>query len=182
MKTSIILLITAVFLFHSCGNGTEQNVPETETNIVEEDNAIAENDNAKEWLESIFKCKDSDGYCYYLDDEKSILTERFFEFLVDALEIYGPTNLTEEELPQAEKEYKEKWSGIYPLYSEEMMPFGRGNDDSLNIRDVKIEKISDLKYSVFIDYDGETKTQSEVTLIVVNNSYKIDYCKSEFIE
>lgn len=173
MKKLTILLLTTAFLLQSCGNGTGK---KTQTETVKEDKA-------KVWLEDIFKCKTStEGFCYYLDKEDRICSKRFMDFLIDANEIYGPSNFTEQELIEAKDRYKKKWSNIYPLYSEEIWLFGRGNDDNENIMDVKINKISELKYSVLIDYDGKIKTQNEVTLIFENNSYKIDYCKTKFIE
>ena len=63
--------------------------------------------NPEEWISSIFECKNGNKYCFYLEKENQICTERFLEFLSDANEIYGPSNLTEEEYPIAEKKYKE---------------------------------------------------------------------------
>lgn len=177
MKKLLLLLIFA-FIFQSCGNGTEKKTTEILTKVEEE-----EEDKAKLWLEDIFKCNTPTEYfCYYLDKEDSLCSKRFIDFLIDANEIYGYSNLTEEERIEAKEKYKKKWSNIYPLYSEEIWLFGRGNDDNENIRDVKVNKISEMKYSVFIDYDGKIKTLNEVTLISENNNFKIDYCKTTFIE
>lgn len=139
-------------------------------------------DDATNWLLSIFKCADSKSYCYYVDKEKEICSDRFMEFMMDANEIYGPTNLTEKEIQAAEKQYKQKWEKIYPLYTEETWLFGRGNDDALNIKNVSVNKITDLKYNVFIDYGDGIKTQNEVTLVPNGKQYKIDYCKTEYIK
>lgn len=123
--------------------------------------ALSKADPAKEWLETIFHCK---------------------EFLQDANEIYGPSNLTDAELPEAEARYKAKWKNIYPLYTQEMWLFGRGNDDALTINTILIKKLSTNKYSVFIDYDDDIKTQNEVQLVVEKNNYKIDYCNTVFVQ
>ncbi|WP_223585252.1 hypothetical protein [Sphingobacterium sp. GVS05A] len=141
-------------------------------------------DPAKVWLERIFHCNDdkSGKYCYYLDKEEALCTARFMEFLADANEIYGPSNLTDAELPEAEARYKAKWGKIYPLYTQEMWLFGRGNDDALAINTVEIKKLSTDKYSVFIDYGNNIKTQNEVQLVLENSNYKIDYCKTSFVQ
>ncbi|WP_293945587.1 MULTISPECIES: hypothetical protein [unclassified Sphingobacterium] len=141
-------------------------------------------DPAKEWLETIFHCegRKPGKYCYYLDKEETICTARFMEFLHDTNEIYGPSNLTDAELPIAEARYKTKWEKIYPLYTQETWLFGRGNDDALRINSVLIKKLGTNKYSVFIDYSDDIKTQNEVQLVVEKNNYKIDYCKTTFVQ
>jgi len=141
-------------------------------------------DPAKEWLEAIFRCEggNSGKYCYYLDKEETVCTARFMEFLQDANEIYGPSNLTDAELPVAKARYKTKWEKIYPLQTQEMWLFGRGNDDALRINNVLIKKLGTNKYSIFIDYGDDIKTQNEVQLAVEKNNYKIDYCKTVFVE
>jgi len=140
-------------------------------------------DSAQRWLESIFRCTDpsSGKYCYYLDKEEALCTKRFWDFLKDANEIYGPSNLTDEELPKAEAAYKAKWKKIYPLYTEETWLFGRGNDDALDIKDVKIDKITESKFIVFIDYGDNIRTKNEAQLVNEQGSYKIDYCKTTFL-
>lgn len=138
-------------------------------------------DLGEDWLKNIFKCKSSKGFCYDVDKENKICTKRFMNFLIDSNEIYGASNLTDEEFPAAEKKYKEKWSKIYPLYSDEMWLFGRGNDDADNIKQVKINKISPLKYSVFIDFGDGIKSKNIVTLVRENNTFKIDYCETKII-
>lgn len=34
--------------------------------------------NSEEWLRSIFRCKNTAGFCYYLDKKQEICTERFW--------------------------------------------------------------------------------------------------------
>lgn len=62
-----------------------------------------------------------------------------------------------------------------------MWLFGRGNDDVENIKQVKINKISPLKYSVFIDFGDGIKSKNIVTLVRENNTFKIDYCETKII-
>lgn len=179
IKTIFIILITIVLVLQSCENKKiEHQNPQVEKKHESKQNK----DLAEEWLKSIFKCKNSVGFCYYVDKEDKICTARFKHFLIDSNEIYGASNLTEEEFPEAEKKYKEKWKKIYPLNSNEMWLFGRGNDDAENIKNLEIRKISNLKYDVFIDYGEDVKTQNEVTLISENNTFKIDYCKTKYLK
>ena len=140
-------------------------------------------DLAKEWLESLFKCKNGNRFCFYMETEEHSTTKRFYQFMIDSEQIYGATNLSEEEMPAAKKKYKEKWAKIYTL-RKDMEPwlFGRAQDDMENIKNVKIEKIADLKYRVFVDYGDSYQTLNEVTLVKNNNSYLIDYCETEFME
>lgn len=150
--------------------------------VESKDVTTVEKDEANEWIVNVFRCRTSERYCYYLDKEDSICSKRFMNFLIEANEIYGASNLTKEERIEAKEKYIKKWSNIYPLYSEEVWLFGRGKDDAENIQNVKIEKVSTMKYRVFNEYNEEIKTQNEVTLISENNDYKIDYCKTTFIE
>ncbi|WP_282636727.1 hypothetical protein [Sphingobacterium thalpophilum] len=141
-------------------------------------------DPGKDWLESLFQCHGSETgpYCYYLDQEDSICTARFKAFLEDANAIYGPSNLSEAELAVAESAYKAKWKSIYPLLTQEVWLFGRGNDDAISIKDLVISKISSDRYMVNIDYGEGIKTRNEVQLVFVNGRFKIDYCRTTFTE
>ncbi|MGE8429950.1 MAG: hypothetical protein ACN6O7_18860 [Sphingobacterium sp.] len=153
------------------------------TGTAKQNTTVPQNQQAETWLKAIFQCTDSASgkYCYYLDKEEALCTKRFQAFLKDANEIYGPSNLTDEELPKAEAAYKAKWRGIYPLYTAETWLFGRGNDDALDIKDVKIDRITESKFIVFIDYGDDIRTKNEVQLVHEQGSYKIDYCKTTFL-
>ncbi|WP_336828781.1 hypothetical protein [Sphingobacterium multivorum] len=153
------------------------------TGTAKQNATVAQHQQAEDWLEEIFQCTGSASgkYCYYLDKEDALCTKRFQAFLQDANEIYGPSNLTDEELPKAEAAYKAKWEKIYPLYTAETWLFGRGNDDALDIKDVKIDKITESKFIVFIDYGDNIRTKNEVQLVHEQGSYKIDYCKTTFL-
>jgi hypothetical protein len=141
-------------------------------------------DAAKTWIENIFKCKSEDHkYCFYLDNEEELCTKRFYDFMVDSEELYGASNLTEEELPAALTRYKQKWSNIYNLRKDEATwLFGRGQDDMENIQTIQINKVADLKYGVDVDYGEGIKTKNVITLVKEGDSYKIDYCETEFVE
>lgn len=152
--------------------------------IVKKDNvsASSQKDGAEEWLKSLFKTKDSDQYFPEYNVEEKLCTKRFKKFIAESGEIYGPSNLTDAEYPAAEKKYKAKWSKIYPIEEREMWLFGRGNGDIGELKDLKISKIKEGLYQVFIDYGDGIKTQNEITLVSENGNYKIDYCKTEFLE
>lgn len=175
MKKILIIIICTLIVI-SCNNKTEQK----EKNLQEIENT----DNAKEWLQNIFRCKSGKRYCFYLDKEEQICTKRFYEFMTDSEEIYGASNLTKNEYLNALKKYKQKWTSVYPVRDEhtgESFLFGRGNDDMENIENVEITKISELQYSVFVDFGNDIRTRSKVTLVLENNDYKIDYCETEFL-
>lgn len=196
----IIVLLSAFLFLQSCNQKKEtivaQNIDIAENaqdSIHEDVFALHENeknseniqstDPAKAWLESLFKCRNGNKFCFYMETEENATTERFYEFMIESEQIYGATNLSEEEIPLAKKKYKQKWSEIYSL-RKEMEPwlFGRGQDDMENIKKIKIDKIADLKYQVFVDYDDKYQTLNQVTLVKRNNSYLIDYCDTEFID
>lgn len=164
-------------------NLIEENKSKISSNDKEEPIENNESDKPKEWIKNIFKCKNSNKICFYLEKEKEVCTKQFYEFMIDSEELYGASNLTEEEYPNALKEYKEKWMKIYPL-RKDMEPwlFGRGQDDMENIQEVLIKKVSELKYAVDIDFGGNIKTKSIIKLVVNNENYKIDYCETKFIE
>lgn len=196
------MLISAILCLQSCTQNKETGI--SQITDIQESSAIStdkddevfglnENENvteksmkqdpAKEWLESLFKCTNGNKFCFYLGTEEKATTKRFYEFMIESEEIYGATNLSEEEMPLAKKKYQEKWSRIYTL-RKDMEPwlFGRTQDDMEHIKNVKIEKITELQYRVFVDFDDSYQTINEVTLVKNKNSYLIDYCKTEFLE
>ncbi len=138
-------------------------------------------DAAEEWLKNIFKTKDSDQFFPEYNVEEKLCTKRFHEFISESGELYGPSNLTDAEFPVAEKEYKAKWSKIYPIEEREMWLFGRGNGDIGELKELKISKNKQGIYDVFIDYGNGVKTQNEVVVVFENGNYKIDYCKTQFL-
>lgn len=151
---------------------------------IQQENASVSNqkDHAEVWLKNIFKTKRSNQYFPEYNVEEKLCTKRFQEFIAESGEIYGPSNLTDLEYSGAEKRYKDKWSKIYPIEEREMWLFGRGNGDIGELKQLKISHITEGLYHVFIDYGDGIKTQNEVTLVTENGNYKIDYCKTEFLE
>lgn len=140
-------------------------------------------DAGKQWLERLFECKNANKYCFYLETEEEVCTQRFYQFMVDSEERFGASNLSEQEYPDAVKKYKEKWSKTYPLRTEtEPWLFGRGQDDMENIIDVKVSKIADLNYLVVVDFNDKYKTKSKVMLVKNDNKFKIDYCQTTFLK
>ncbi len=163
----------------------EENNSKVSSNNEEELSGINDSNKPKEWIKNIFKCKNSNKICFHLEKEKEVCTEEFYKFMIDSEELYGASNLTQEEFPNALKKYKTKWSKIYKLRNEETGEpwlFGRGQDDMENIQEVKINKISDLKYSVDIDFGDNIKTKNVITLVRNSEKYKIDYCETKFVE
>lgn len=197
----LLMLISAILCLQSCTQNKETGISQIteiqESSAISTDKddevfALHENENvtekstkqdpAKEWLESLFKCTNGNKFCFYLETEEKATTKRFYEFMIDSEEIYGATNLSEEEMPLARKKYQEKWSRIYTLRTNmEPWLFGRAQDDMENIKNVEIEKIANLTYRVFVDFDDSYRTLNEVTLVKNKNSYLIDYSTTEFL-
>lgn len=186
-----------MFLVSACNQkGKDANQKLTDFVRVEDQEALADTtvfrqendslefhpDQVEVWLKSIFKTKNSDKYFPTYNVEEKLCTKRFQQFITDSAELYGASNLTDEEYPEAEKKYKEKWSKIYPIEEREMWLFGRGNDDMGELKQVEISKLKDKVYRVFIDYGNDIKTENEVTVVSENGNVKIDYCKTTFID
>ena len=188
-----IFLFSLILLIFSCTKKKEHTIdmmPAAASDSIsislssaelERSNSV-EFDPAKEWLMEIFKCKNGNQFCFYMDKEEEVTTPRFYQFMIDSEQIFGATNLSEEEIPAAEKKYRQKYGEIYKVRTDmEPWLFGRAQDDMEDIKGLKIEKIADLMYRVFVDY-GEYKTLNEVTLVANNNSYLIDYCDTEYLD
>lgn len=156
--------------------------PVNTTQLLKDTIANKKIDNGEQWLKRLFKCKNGNKYCFYLATEEEVCTQRFYQFMTDSEELFGASNLSEDEYPNAVKKYKQKWAKIYPLRTEtEPWLFGRGQDDMENIVDVKISKISDLNYLVIVDFGEDLKTKSKVTLVEKAKDFKIDYCETVFL-
>ena len=180
MKKCIFIFL--IFGLISCNQKTKTpNSEDTNNYDWQKLDSKKNEDSAKIWIENIFKTNNSNQLNFYLDKEEKLCTKRFFEFMVDSEEIFGVSNISEAEFPEAQKKYQEKWSAIYTLRKDfEPWLFGRGQDDSLNIKKIEVTKISNLKYQVFIDF-GENQTESIVTLVKNENSFLIDYCETKFL-
>lgn len=147
-----------------------------------ETTAATEKDEALVWLKHIFKNSNSNQFFPNYNVEQALCTKRYQEFIDESGQLYGPSNLTDEELVEAEAKYKTKWVKIYPLEAREMWLFGRGNGDGGELKQLSISKSNNLFYDVFIDYGQGIKTYNKVTVVFEEGQYKIDYCKTEFIK
>ena len=130
----------------------------------------------------IFECKNSQSkYCF--PNETQVCTKRFYNFMIDSEEIFGASVLNESEHPKAVLKYKKKWFPIYKLRNDEE-PFllGRSGLDIDFLKDVKIKPISEKKYLVIVDFGESHKTENIVTLVPFNDNFKIDYCKTKYLE
>ena len=135
------------------------------------------------WLKSIFQCNNGTDYCF--PDEEKVCTEQYYAFFIESLEIFEyPSFETEKEQIVAEKAFELKWKEIYSLDEDVLSPFGRGNgiESGQQLKNVSITSLSNIKYTVIVDYGDGVKTTTEVTLIANDNSFLIDYMKSKIIE
>lgn len=139
-------------------------------------------DAAEAWGKSIFKSERSDRYFPDYDMEEKYAGKRFYEFITDTAEIYVPSNKTDAEYEAAERAYKLKRSRIYPIEEREMWLFGSGNGDMGELNELKISKLKEGIYQVYIDYGGGSITFNEITVITENGKYKNDYCKTQFLD
>lgn len=182
--THYAALAIMAILLSTCGrtNNNKENLIVKKSSVIIHKNG-AENitDDGEEWLKRIFKNNNSEKYFPDYNVEERLCTKRYQEFINECEAIYGVTNLTRAELDSAEIKLKLKWTDIYPIEEKEMWLFGRGNGDIGELKELKIHKIADLKYKVFIDYGNQIKTINTVTLVPENGTFKIDYCWTEFI-
>jgi len=197
MKIKIMTLGLSIFLISACNQKGGKSALQTTDSVQVDPNREQKDtllgseklisdanadDAAGEWLRRIFKTKHSSKYFPDYNVEEQLCTKRYQAFIYDSGEIYGPSNLTDEEYPAAEKEYKAKWAKIYPLEEREMWLFGRGNGDMGELKQLEISKIKDGLYRVFIDYGNDMKTENKVTIVKEDGAYKIDYCDTKFID
>ena len=135
------------------------------------------------WLNSIFQCKSSNGYC--LPDQNMLFAERYLEFHQETLKLFEyPDFETKDERVAAEKVYKNKWGNIYPLGQEVLTPFGMGNGMQVGDRlaNVAISHIVDFEYSVLVDYGENIVFSNKVRLIPADNTFFIDYIETTLIK
>ena len=182
--TTTILLFSILFLTlsASCNQPTDKK-EENKSDSFNETLTEQQMPSGEKWLKSIFECDNSSGFCF--PNEEKVTTERYYEFFVESLGIYEyPMFDTEEERVAAEKEYINKWKDIYPINEDISYPLGRGNGIGFgdHLENVIITPQSNTKYTVLIDYGGDIKAITEVTLVQNGNSYLIDYMNSEYIE
>ncbi len=112
----LIILISAFLLLHSCTPSTENGISKNKakaTFSTQKAEILAENtatvaskkEDAEVWLENLFQCRNGNQFCFYLETEEKATTKRFYQFMIDSEQIYGATNLSDEEMPIAEKNY-----------------------------------------------------------------------------
>lgn len=160
----------------------EENSSETDSTEVDSTQLVLademDSDAGLEWLKGIFKCDNSSGFC--LPDEEKVTTKRFWEFVVASNEINAnPYGWEDEELQDAERKYQEEWEEVYPLYQEEIWPFGRGNGGVPDLENVEVSSLGNQQYQVDIQYHESYSTKNKVTLIPVKDGFLIDYIQTE---
>ncbi|MDO4770559.1 hypothetical protein [Porphyromonas sp.] len=131
------------------------------------------------WLESLIINADGE-VCVDSTDEELVMTPRLREFFNDALRIYGPSNMDENELKAAEQAYKEKWKDIYPIKEDDHKLFGKGNGETTSLYDLKVTHKEGLVYNVYIRYGRDYVYNTEVTLIPHEGAFQIDYASVEY--
>lgn len=138
----------------------------------------------EQWLKLVFACADDENaFCF--PDEKSICSERYYDYYTEYMEIFEYPNFeTEEEQKAAKMEFQNKWEDIYPTGVEMWSPFGRGNGMEIGqkLKNVSIAHIEGLKYMVTVDYGDGLVFKNEVTLVPHGDAFLIDYFKTELVE
>ncbi len=185
MKKRILItttLLCSILVFSSCNqNSTKKEAGES--NSVEEVKNNQDISSGEKWLKSIFECTDGNEFCF--PDEEKVFTERYYEFFVESLGIFEfPDFETEDERIAAEASYKNKWKDIYPMGKEVWAPFGRGNGIGTGdkLENVIVTPISDLEYTVIIEYGDGTVASSSLLLIHSGNAFLIDFIETHLIE
>lgn len=177
------VLLGSIMLFSTLTGCDKSSADKQESNAGSVEKVIDEKQLSSEeaWLKGIFsQCKSGNGYC--LPDDEKVFTKRYLEFYQDQLETFEyPDFSTEEEWISAKKAYSNKWQDIYPLDKEIWPPFGMGNGmmtgDSLE--NVTISKISDLEYSVLVEYrDGEVFS-NKLLLKPLGDTFLIDFIETQ---
>lgn len=195
MKKKYLLFCFSPLLLSSCNKNEKSAINEAVKNALDSVNSTKKNDSivnytpiekenksspividsGEEWLKSLFVNKQ-------FPDENKVCTKRFLEYMSDKGSIWGPSNYSEEEAVVAEKVFRKKYGGIYKILEDENWLFGRGNGGEDKVQKFKISKISELNYTVFIDFGDNVKTNNNVILVKSGDSYKIDFCETKFIE
>ncbi|HUH34567.1 MAG TPA: hypothetical protein VL022_01920 [Moheibacter sp.] len=173
---NLVYWMVATFLLYSCDKTTENTVDNPINNDEISVETTADDVAGFDWLTLIFECEDPTQFCF--PNEYEVCTERFMEFLIEGNQIYGASPLSEKEKVTAKQLYQKKWNGIYPLQTEEVWPFGRGNGDVTHLNNVVIEKLGGLTYSVFVTYEPGYATQNTVKLVPNGDAFLIDFIET----
>ena len=174
-----ILLVTMSISCSQSSNNTDKYKSDSLKETISEQQVIS----GETWLKSIFQCQDGNGYCF--PDEESVLTEQYYQFFIESLNIYEyPDFETEEEREVAEEAYEDKWKDVYPLDKDVLYPFGRGNgvEKGFNLKNVTISHLSDLKYSLLVDYGVEGIFLNALLLVPSDDAFLIDYIETKYLD
>lgn len=175
---NLIYIYSLLFLLISCEKTT---TADTEVRFAE---MSEQDDLGLAWLQSIFKCQDSNELCIPHNEEE-VFSEQYWSFLLQGWELEHSYlgEGEENEKVQAEKNFKEKWNEIYPklVGNGETMPFGRGNGGVLELTDLKIEPLGNLEYQIYTQYHEKFATNNKVRLIPHDGSFLIDYIETEYV-
>ncbi|SPY35543.1 Uncharacterised protein [Porphyromonas cangingivalis] len=170
MKRLITMTVTLLMLL-SCEGKKQQ------TNEITPEQIEA----GAKWIERLIVNDDHEVVIDKIDYDK-VMSPRLLEFFGDAMTVYGPSDMTDEEYQVAEQEYKKKWEGIYPLKEDDYALFGVGNGETMSLYDLKITHKEGLSYDVYIYYDERISTLTEVTLIPHEEAFLIDYAAMHFFD
>lgn len=173
---NLVYWMVATILLYSCDKTTENTVDNPINNDEISVETTADDVAGFDWLTLIFECEDPTQFCF--PNEYEVCTERFMEFLIEGNQIYGASPLSEKEKVTAKQLYQKKWNGIYPLQTEEVWPFGRGNGDVMHLNNVLIQQLGDLTYSVFVAYEPGYATQNTVKLVPNGDAFLIDFIET----
>lgn len=135
------------------------------------------------WLKGIFDCQNGKGYCF--PEEERVLTEQYYQFFIESLQIYEyPDFETDADQVAAEKAHKQKWRDIYPVGKEIWYPFGRGNgiEAGFKLKNVVVTHLADLIYSVMIHFDEEDLFLNTLRLVHSGDDFLIDYIETVYLE
>ena len=135
------------------------------------------------WLKSIFSCQEGNGYCF--PEEERVLTEQYYQFFIESLQIFEyPDFETEVEQKAAEEAYINRWKDVYPVGKEIWYPFGRGNgvEPGFKLKNVVVTHLSDLIYSVMIHFGEDDLFLSTLSLVQSGNGFLIDYVETVHLE
>lgn len=137
----------------------------------------------EKWLISIFECQSGSDFCF--PDIEKVFTDQYLEFYYESLEIYEyPDFETEEEQIAAEKKFKNKWKNIYSSDAYIWPPFGMGNgiEVGYKLKNVTITQVSNLKYTILIDFGEENIFSNTVFLVPLGDAFLIDFIETDLIK
>lgn len=175
---SILLLTMSISCSQSSGKNNEN-----KSNLMDETINEQQILSSKAWLERIFECQDGNGYCF--PDEERVLTEQYYQFFIESLQIFEyPDFETEVEQKAAEEAYINRWKDVYPVCKEIWYPFGRGNgvEPGFKLKNVVVTHLSDLIYSVLIHFDEDDLFLSTLSLVQSGEGFLIDYVETVHLE